>query len=64
MRPSILSALDVATGPGGLEFPGFRTHRLKGRLDGQWSICVDGNWRVTFRFVDADVELVDCLDCH
>ena len=58
----ILSALDVATGPGDVDIPGFRTHRLKGRLSGHWSIWVTGNWRVTFRFVDSDVELVDCLD--
>lgn len=30
-----------------------------------WSIWVNGNWRVTFRFVDTgDVELVDYLDYH
>jgi proteic killer suppression protein len=25
---------------------------------------VNGNWRVTFRFIDGDVELVDYLDDH
>jgi toxin HigB-1 len=60
----ILSALDVATAPGDLDVPGFRTHRLKGRLEGHWSIWVNGNWRVTFRFIEADVELVDYLDYH
>ncbi len=60
----ILSALDVAIGPGDVDIPGFRTHRLKGRLSGHWSIWVTGNWRVTFRFVDSDVELVDYLDYH
>ncbi|WP_215893446.1 type II toxin-antitoxin system RelE/ParE family toxin [Neorhizobium sp. T25_13] len=25
---------------------------------------VNGNWRVTFRFVGADVELVDYQDYH
>lgn len=60
----ILSALDVSTGPADVDIPGFRTHRLKGRLSGPWSIWVTGNWRVTFRFVDSDVELVDYLDYH
>jgi proteic killer suppression protein len=60
----ILTALDVATGPSDVDIPGFRTHRLKGRLSGHWSIWVTGNWRVTFRFVDSDVELVDYLDYH
>ena len=60
----MLSLLDVATGPGDVDIPGFRAHRLKGRLSGHWSMWVTGNWRVTFRFVDSDVELVDYLDYH
>ncbi|MFM7146163.1 MAG: type II toxin-antitoxin system RelE/ParE family toxin [Actinomycetales bacterium] len=60
----ILSALDVATEPLDVDIPGFRTHRLKGRPSGHWSIWVSGKWRVTFRFVDSDVELVDYLDYH
>lgn len=60
----ILSALDVAQKPDGITIPSFRTHRLKGDLAGQWSIWVNGNWRVTFRFVENDVELVDYQDYH
>lgn len=60
----ILSALDVAQAPEDLSIPSFRTHRLKGDLAGHWSIWVNGNWRVTFRFVDNDVELVDYQDYH
>ena len=60
----ILSALDVAVAPGDLDIPGFRLHPLKGRLRGHWSIWVSGNWRVTFRFIDSDIELVDYLDYH
>lgn len=55
----ILSALDVAQAPDDLSIPSFRTHQLKGDLAGHWSIWVNGNWRVTFRFVENDVELVD-----
>jgi proteic killer suppression protein len=29
-----------------------------------FSIAVNGNWRVIFRFVEHDVELVDYLDYH
>jgi toxin HigB-1 len=47
-----------------LAIPSFRTHQLKGDLAGHWSIWVNGNWRVTFRFVDGDVELVDYQDYH
>ena len=55
----ILGALDAAAAADDLGLPGFRLHPLKGKLKGQWSIWVNGNWRVTFRFVGADIELVD-----
>jgi proteic killer suppression protein len=61
----ILAALDVAQEPADLTaVPSFRAHELKGDLAGHWSIWVNGNWRVIFRFVNADVELVDYLDYH
>jgi len=60
----ILSLLDVAQAPDDLAIPSFRTHQLKGDLAGHWSIWVNGNWRVTFRFIDSDVELVDYQDYH
>jgi toxin HigB-1 len=61
---SILAALDVASGPDELSLPSYRLHRLKGELRGHWSIWVNGNWRVTFRFVGVNVELVDYQDYH
>ncbi|MCZ2159159.1 type II toxin-antitoxin system RelE/ParE family toxin [Bartonella sp. 220] len=60
----ILGALDVAISPNDLNYPSFRLHPLKGDLKGYWSITVNGNWRVIFRFVGIDVELVDYLDYH
>lgn len=60
----ILGALDVASDPEDLNFPSFRLHMLKGDLKSFWSITVNGNWRVIFRFTGADVELVDYLDYH
>lgn len=60
----ILSLLDVATGPDDLAVPSFKLHPLKADLKGHWSIWVSGNWRVTFKFVDQDVELVDYKDYH
>ena len=60
----ILSVLDVAQSPDDLTIPSFRIHQLKGKLAGHWSIWVNGNWRVTFRFVEQDVELVDYQDYH
>ena len=61
---SVLAALDVAAGPDELLLPSYRLHQLKGALKGHWSIWVNGNWRVTFRFVGTDVELVDYQDYH
>lgn len=60
----ILGILDVAAQPKDLNFPAFRLHPLKGELNGFWSITVNGNWRVIFRFTGTNVELVDYLDYH
>lgn len=60
----ILGVLDIAQTPADLAIPSFRTHELKGDLAGHYSIWVSGNWRVTFRFVGQDVELVDYQDYH
>jgi len=60
----ILLALSAAAGPEDLSQPGFGLHPLKGNMAGHWSIWVNGNWRVVFRFVGQDVELVDYLDYH
>ena len=60
----ILAMLDVAKGPGDLNQPGLRLHPLMGNLKGRWSVWVNGNWRVTFRFDGVDVELIDYQDYH
>lgn len=60
----ILSMLDVAAEPTQLDVPGLRLHAPKGKLQEYWSVAVSGNWRVTFRFVGADIELVDYVDYH
>jgi proteic killer suppression protein len=54
----------VAQGSDDLAIPSFRTHRLKGDLAGHYSIWVNGNWRITFRFIESDAELVDYQDYH
>jgi proteic killer suppression protein len=41
---------------------GFRLHRLKGEMEGFWSVTVSGNWRVIFRFEDGNGSDVDLLD--
>ncbi len=59
-----LSVLDVATKPGDLDKSGWELHPLTGKLAGHWSIAVNGNWRLTFRFTGVDVEIVDYQDYH
>ncbi|HXY57120.1 MAG TPA: type II toxin-antitoxin system RelE/ParE family toxin [Methylocystis sp.] len=60
----ILAAQDAAAGPADLNLPSYRLHELKGDRKGVWSICVSGNWRITFRFAGTDVELIDYEDYH
>ena len=60
----LLAFLDQATTLDDLDLPGWRLHPLKGELAGYWSLTVNGNWRIVFRFIEADVELVDYLDYH
>lgn len=59
-----LTALSVANEPADLKRPGWRLHGLVGDRSGYWSLTVQANWRVVFRFDDTDVELVDYLDYH
>ncbi len=59
-----LVALDTALAIEDLALPGFNLHILKGDRDGIWSIKVNGNWRITFRFEDGDVYIVNYEDYH
>jgi toxin HigB-1 len=59
-----LSALNVAAKPQDMGAPGWRLHELKGREAGAWSVTVNGNWRLTFRFEGTDAVLVDYRDYH
>lgn len=59
-----LFALNRAAKPVDLNAPGWKLHSLSGDLKGFWSITVNGNWRLIFRFTGSDVELVDYLDYH
>jgi proteic killer suppression protein len=47
-----------------MDLPGLHLHALAGDRAGIWSVRVSGNWRVTFRFVDGDAEVVDYEDYH
>ena len=60
----ILTNLDQAESPNDMDLPGLRLHELKGSRKDIWSVSVGGNWRVTFRFIDRDVEIVNYEDYH
>jgi proteic killer suppression protein len=47
-----------------MDLPGLRLHSLRGNYHGFWSVTVQANWRVIFRFVAGDVVDVDYLDYH
>ena len=60
----LLTALNVANGPQDLNRPSWRLHGLSGDRAGFHAVTVQANWRLSFRFVGADVELLDYLDYH
>ena len=60
----LLTALSVASGPQDLMRPSWRVHGLSGDRAGFHAVTVQANWRLSFRFVGADVELLDYLDYH
>lgn len=59
-----LTALYTAKLIKDIDLPGFRLQQLKGDMEGLWSIDVSGNWRLTFKFEDGDVFLLDYKDYH
>ncbi len=60
----LLTALNVAKGPQDLNRPSWRLHGLVGDRAGFHAMTVQANWRLTFRFVGEDIELLDYLDYH
>lgn len=61
---NILTLLNVATAPNGMDVPGFRLHPLTGELKGFWSVTVRANWRIIFRFENGNAFDVDYVDYH
>jgi toxin HigB-1 len=60
-----LAQLDAATRLGDLHMPpSNRPQALKGARTGQWSICIDTQWRVCFRFDQGDVFDVEIVEPH
>jgi toxin HigB-1 len=47
-----------------MNVPGWKLHPLKGDMAGHWSVRVNGNWRLTFRFENGDAVHVNYQDYH
>lgn len=60
--------LDQLHGASDLDFlrtpPGNRLERLSGNRDGQWSIRINGQWRVCFEWRDGNAWNVEIVDYH
>lgn len=59
-----LVALDTATCIEDMNLPGFRLHSLKGDKQGIWAIDVNKNWRLTFKFENGHVYVLNYEDYH
>ena len=60
----ILTLLDNAATVEDVNFPGSGLHPLKGDLAGFWSVKVNANYRLIFRFKNENVFDVDYIDYH
>jgi len=59
-----LDILNAAVSLNDLKSPGNRLERLKDDLAGCWSIRVNDQYRVTFRFEGGNALDVSCQDIH
>lgn len=60
-----LDYLNAAAGLRDLQVPpGNRLERLKGRHQGKYSIRINDQYRIVFRFVDSDAYDVEITDYH
>ena len=60
----ILTRLDGAASPAEMNEPGYNLHKLSGTLKEFWSVKVDKNYRIIFRFVGEDAADVNYIDYH
>ena len=44
--------------------PGNRLHTLEGKRKGQWSLSINDQWRICFRFEGEDAYDVEICDYH
>jgi proteic killer suppression protein len=59
-----LAMLDAARTSDDMDKPNWGFHILKGDRADIFSVSVNGNWRMTFRFEDGDAHIVNYEDYH
>lgn len=59
-----LAALDTAQSIDDMDVPGDRLHQPTGGRKGIWSITVNTNWRLTFKFEAGNVYMLNYEDYH
>lgn len=62
----ILNRLNLLDTLDDINIPSLKLHRLKGEMKDLWSLTVQANWRITFRYEEetSDVYIVDYQDYH
>jgi proteic killer suppression protein len=61
---NILLTLAAASEVAAMNLPGYKLHELQGDRAGTWSVAVNKNWRITFRFENGSAHDVDFVDYH
>ncbi|MCC6127607.1 MAG: type II toxin-antitoxin system RelE/ParE family toxin, partial [Chlamydiae bacterium] len=60
----ILDRLDAAIEVKDMNFPGSDFHPLSGNFKGFYSVHINGNWTVIFRFSNGEARDIDLVDYH
>ena len=60
----VLAKLNTSASINDMNFPGSNLHPLKGNMKEFWSVDVNGNWRVVFKFDKEGAYDVDYIDYH
>ncbi len=60
----ILAQLNQAKMVDDMNIPTLKLHELKGKRKGTWAVKVQENWRITFRFINGNAEIVNYEDYH
>lgn len=60
----VLARLEAVHKPEDMNLPGFDFHKLTGDMKEYYSVSVNKNWRLIFKFDGADVYDVNYLDYH